>query len=250
MFHVMCSLRQDLSPHNAHLYLVTESMNNRAYTRSITLVLVALMMVFAGCSSSTTADTETTTTATTALPTETPTTTDTTTETLTTTDTTITNRQFDVQIINTQPNPASPGLQNFDLEVTVDTRMPDADTNGPGEPTLAVKIDGNWITETQQLPQKHTGTYTIQLKQNDLERYSGTQTIRVELLDKDALGDDLIDVWEDQDNFGAKPRPPSTTTQSVETTPATIAQSTSIRPHSRQHLRQHVQPQQRPPRPV
>ncbi|WP_458191082.1 thermonuclease family protein [Haladaptatus sp. NG-WS-4] len=223
----MFSLRQDLYPHNAHLYLVTDPMNNRTYTRSITLVLVALMMVFAGCSSSTTADTKTTTTATTALPTETSATTDTTTETSTTTDTTISSRQFDVQIINTQPNPTGPGLQNFDLKVTVDTRMADADTNGPGEPALAVKIDDNWITETQQLPQKRTGTYTIQLEQNDLNRYSGAQTIRVELLDKDVLGDDLIDVWEDQVNFGAKPRPPSTTTQPVETTPATVAQSTS-----------------------
>lgn len=53
-------------------------MNNRTYARGITLVLVALMMVFAGCSSSTTADTDTTTTTTTTLTTETHTTVDTT----------------------------------------------------------------------------------------------------------------------------------------------------------------------------
>ncbi|WP_435159070.1 DUF4352 domain-containing protein [Haladaptatus sp. DFWS20] len=158
------------------------------------------MVVSAGCSGDTTADAETTTATTT------------TTETQTTVDTTITNRQFDVKIINKQPNSDSSGLQNFDLEVTVDTRMPDTDVDGSGEPALAVDIDGDWIIETQELPQKESGTYTIHLDESDLQVYYGTKDIRVELLDKDVLGDDLVDVWEGQVNFGSKPKPQTTTT--------------------------------------
>lgn len=81
----------------------------------------------------------------------------------------------------------------FDVRVTADTRLPDADLSGPGEPYLEVRLDGQTVATTGVLERTRRLETTVELSPDDLPASgSGPLAVTVVLMDEDVVSDDEI----------------------------------------------------------
>ncbi len=145
----------------------------------------------------TTTQTTQMTTQTTTQPTETATPSPTpTTQTTTTTEATRTAASGGLSIVDTTDRNGNGYVSDFNITVKADTRLPDRDPDGNGDPYLSVKINGQPFGQTDVLTPSPNGAYTIGIEPSDLQRYKqGPLQVTVQLMDKDSGQDEQINTW-------------------------------------------------------
>ncbi|WP_266077302.1 hypothetical protein [Haladaptatus caseinilyticus] len=192
----------------------------------LTVIVLVLAVVLAGCSGIGGSDDPTSTTTTTDAPSSTatqtstaPTSSSTSAGTTTTTTATTTvaeweppkgpntpiddkigdnNRIKSVTVVNKVQAKNGNGVSNFDVEIVANTSLPGVDPEPlvDGDPYFLVRINGERVARGGVRFQHDEGTYTVEIDKGAFQQFdSGMLEVEVLMLDKDKKTDDLYGRW-------------------------------------------------------
>jgi micrococcal nuclease len=124
------------------------------------------------------------------------------------------------------------------LSVGANTSVDGFDASGGGDPYFTVALDGTRVVETDVVPSRSTGAYSIQIPARELRRYAGRNvTMNVSLWEGDVLADEFVRSSETTLTVAAQtptPTPPpktnNTTRGASNSTPTATPPSTTPRP--------------------
>jgi micrococcal nuclease len=123
----------------------------------------------------------------------------------------------------TQPIPAD---RDLTLSVSANTSLPTADVGSAGDPFFSVALDGEQVTETEEVARDADGQFSVTVPAAAIEPHAGGEvTLNVTLWDGDVFSDDritstMMTVAVAQATSGATSTAPSTATPAPTSTTA------------------------------